>query len=70
MLTCPICRSRSIRRSSRRNFMEKLWSLSGRYPYRCHDCQTRFYAMRPPDKDVAKAEDKDSAVHHDEDEDV
>jgi len=48
MLTCPVCRSRSIRRSARRNIVERLWSLGGRYPYRCYDCQTRFYAYRVP----------------------
>ncbi len=26
--------------------MEKLWSLGGRYPYRCYECQTRFYAFK------------------------
>ena len=31
--------------------MEKLWSLAGRYPYRCYDCQTRFFAYRTPHDD-------------------
>jgi hypothetical protein len=51
MLTCPRCRSRSVRRSVRRNFVEKLWSLGGRYPYRCYDCQTRFFAYHLPHED-------------------
>jgi hypothetical protein len=51
MLTCPRCRSQSVRRSVRRNFVEKLWSLSGRYPYRCYDCQTRFFAYHVPHED-------------------
>lgn len=28
--------------------MERLRSLRGEYPYRCHDCQTRFFALREP----------------------
>ena len=63
MLTCPVCRSRSVRRSARRNFMEKLWSLSGRYPYRCYECQTRFYAFK-----ISQAEREKSHEHEEEDE--
>jgi hypothetical protein len=54
MLTCPVCRSETIRRSGRRNFFERVWSLVGRYPYRCHDCQTRFFAIREPKKSADK----------------
>ena len=32
--------------------MEKIWSLSGRYPYRCYDCQNRFYALRSTGHDI------------------
>ena len=56
MLTCPVCRSQSIRRSVRRNIMERLWSLGGRYPFRCYDCQTRFFAYRLPSEDRSKEE--------------
>jgi DNA-directed RNA polymerase subunit RPC12/RpoP len=48
MVTCPVCRSRAIRRSVRRNIVERLRSLTGQYPYRCYDCQTRFFAFRTP----------------------
>jgi hypothetical protein len=40
-----------VRRSVRRNFIEKLWSLGGRYPFRCYDCQTRFFAYHLPRED-------------------
>ena len=55
MLTCPVCRGRSIRRSTRRNLIEKMQSLMGRYPYRCFDCQTRFFEFRVPHKSGAKS---------------
>jgi hypothetical protein len=32
----------------RRNFIERMRSLTGQYPYRCFDCQTRFFALREP----------------------
>lgn len=48
MVTCPVCRSRTVRRSVRRNIIERLRSFAGVYPYRCYDCQTRFFALREP----------------------
>jgi len=48
MVTCPVCRSRTVRRSVRRNLIERMRSLTGQYPYRCFDCQTRFFAFRVP----------------------
>ena len=56
MLTCPVCRSRDIRRSARRSLREKFWSLIGRYPYRCYTCQTRFYALRVNHPNRGKSE--------------
>lgn len=54
MVTCPMCGSRSVRRSTRRNLRERLWSFAGRYPYRCYECQTRFYAFRQPKSEQTK----------------
>jgi hypothetical protein len=42
-LRCPACRGRKIRRSHRRNLFEKAVSLSRIYPFRCTDCQHRFW---------------------------
>jgi len=58
MLSCPKCRSLSIRRSLRRNFVEKLWSLGGRFPYRCYDCQTRFFAYRIPQEEASNSNEE------------
>lgn len=45
--------------------MEKLRSFfSGQYPYRCYDCQTRFYAYRTRHRDTESAENG-SADHAD-----
>lgn len=70
MLTCPRCRSRSVRRSVRRNFVEKLWSLGGRYPYRCYDCQTRFFAYHlPHEEEIASTERSEKTIQVDEEDD-
>jgi hypothetical protein len=68
MLTCPVCRSRSVRRSARRNFMERLWSFGGRFPYRCYECQTRFYAFKVS-HDEAEKTARSREQQHEEDED-
>ena len=62
MLTCPICRSRSIRRSARRNFVERIWSMVGRYPYRCASCQARFFALRDPNRHKESDSQTDQAA--------
>jgi len=46
MLTCPVCRSLLVRRSVRRNILELILSMGGRYPFRCRECHTRFHAFR------------------------
>lgn len=75
MLTCPVCRSEIVRRSGRRNMMERLWSLAGRYPYRCHDCQTRFFGIHEPKDGDNKHKDEEPVQgsaqprHHVEDDD-
>jgi hypothetical protein len=43
---CPECASLLARRSKRRGFLEKtLMVLLPFRPYRCHDCQCRFYSV-------------------------
>jgi hypothetical protein len=44
--------------------MERLMSLRGQYPYRCYDCDRRFYAVHyDQPKGVKPAEKR---RHHDE----
>ncbi len=43
-LMCPICESHNIRRSTRRGYLEKeILRLIWAYPYRCRDCNNRFF---------------------------
>lgn len=39
---CPNCRSKDIRRSHRRNLLERLLSFVCIYPFRCDSCGERF----------------------------
>lgn len=41
-MSCPDCRSHSVRRRKRAGFSLYLVSLLGRWPYRCEDCGTNF----------------------------
>lgn len=68
MITCPVCQSQAVRRSSRRGLMEHLRSWTGHYPYRCYDCQTRFFALRvahsiSEDEGASDAADKTREAH-------
>ena len=42
---CPRCGKEALFRSHRRNFLEKLRSRFGRYPFRCHACGHRFFKV-------------------------
>jgi hypothetical protein len=44
-LKCPLCVSRRLWRSHRRNRWERLISVVGIYPFRCEDCHYRFRAF-------------------------
>ena len=44
-MKCPLCRSRIIERSRRRNELEHLMSLFV-LPFRCCECRTRFFVTR------------------------
>jgi ribosomal protein L37AE/L43A len=41
-LQCPRCKNTTVRRSHRRNLLERLLSMMTLYPYRCEDCGHRF----------------------------
>jgi predicted HAD superfamily Cof-like phosphohydrolase len=43
---CPQCRKNFVRRSHRRGFKERLFSLMYIYPFRCYVCGHRFKALR------------------------
>jgi transposase-like protein len=43
---CPRCQSKEVRRSKRRGIFElSLLSMVPMRPYRCEDCDRRFYAF-------------------------
>jgi uncharacterized protein with PIN domain len=41
---CPRCSSELVRRSRRRNLRDRVMSLFSRLPYRCDECDLRFYS--------------------------
>ena len=43
---CPRCDGKNVHRSSRRGIREHAISVFSLYPYRCHDCDKRFYVRR------------------------
>ena len=43
---CPACRQRALRRSHRRNILERLASWLGGAPIRCDECGYRFWLFR------------------------
>jgi hypothetical protein len=47
---CPVCESSSVRRSKRRGFVERVWfRVAFVWPYRCADCDLRFWGFRRTD---------------------
>lgn len=47
---CPRCSSRKIRRSKRKGFWERLiLDPAGIRPYRCEECDERFFRYRGRD---------------------
>ena len=40
---CPECGGTEVRRSRRRNLLERVWSWLGIWPYRCFNCTARFF---------------------------
>ncbi len=44
---CPDCGGNSVRRSMRKGFVERVWfRLALVWPYRCDDCDSRFWGFR------------------------
>jgi hypothetical protein len=44
---CPTCESHAIRRSARKGFVERvLLRITLVWPYRCDDCDTRFWGFQ------------------------
>ena len=54
-LTCPACHASNARRSRRRTLSDYLLSITGVLPWRCQECETRFYSRRVPLRDVVYA---------------
>jgi len=42
-LRCPSCGSQNTRRSKRRLLLDPLYTIFGFLPYRCEDCNHRFF---------------------------
>jgi hypothetical protein len=45
-LTCPKCKREPVRRSKRNGFTEQVLSLVYIYPFRCEQCDYRFWALQ------------------------
>ena len=45
-MTCPKCKENRAHRSHRAGFKDRIFHLFHQIPYRCHACDTRFYAYR------------------------
>jgi len=62
--TCPICYSRDVRLSGRRNTRERLLSaLFYIRPFRCRDCWSRFWKLESAQRRQGSAPYKDTALH-------
>jgi hypothetical protein len=47
LYNCPQCEGSAIRRTTRRGFVEQVFlRLTLVWPYRCDDCDTRFWGFR------------------------
>ena len=47
-MTCPNCHGSDSRRSRRRSAKDYLFSVVGVLPWRCSECETRFYERAFP----------------------
>jgi hypothetical protein len=47
-MNCPNCFSEECKRSHREGFIDFLIGVSGLRPWRCRDCETRFFAWSVP----------------------
>jgi hypothetical protein len=47
LYSCPHCQSPAIRRSTRRGFVERVFlRFALVWPYRCDDCDSRFWGFQ------------------------
>lgn len=52
---CPFCGQGDFRRSRRHGVLERMLSnILGVYPYRCTECDRRFYARGPLLKEIVE----------------
>ncbi len=59
-MKCPSCGSARVYPSRARNVLERLRQvLSGRQPYRCHDCNWRKWADMLPATDTSDTRPED-----------
>lgn len=45
-MICPKCKQNRAHRSHRSSLKDRIFLLFDQIPYRCHACNTRFYAYR------------------------
>ncbi len=50
---CPVCKSDQVSRSKQRRFADVFMRLWGMQPYRCRECQSRFYLPSQLDSKIA-----------------
>ena len=65
MLTCPVCQAAQIRSSHRRGMLERgplTWV--GVLPFRCGQCQTRFFRVTLNDPRRRRAEEDTASITH------
>jgi hypothetical protein len=49
-MICPKCKENRAHRSHRAGLKDRLFYVFSQIPYRCHACNTRFYAYRAGEK--------------------
>jgi transposase-like protein len=62
LYNCPTCASSSIRRSARAGFVERVFlRLALVWPYRCDDCNSRFWGFQRSVPQPAKSQELKAA---------
>ncbi len=54
---CPSCHSNDISRSRKRKLKDSFMRWMGKVPYRCRDCQKRFYVNVDVDRRLRRAQE-------------
>jgi hypothetical protein len=62
---CPSCHSSDISRSRKRKLVDAFMRWMGKTPYRCRDCQKRFYVNSSLDRRLRQDQEwrRKSAEH-------